>query len=189
MPMAPPHDAPWQLQPVPARARLWLLALTVPLPVAATVGALALARDSLASNAILVVAGVAALTGAIWWVIDRSLRRHHIVIDTDGLQVATTFYKQNLRWNELQLDRARVVDLDERTGLRPLLKTNATALPGFQSGWFRMRNRGKAFVARAGGTRRLWLPTSCGFDLLLQPRQPRALLQRLRELAPGRARG
>ena len=187
--MAPPPDAPWQLQPVPPRTRLWLLALTVPLPVAATAGALALARDSLASNAILAIAGVAALTGTIWWVIDRSLRLHRIAIDTDGLQVATTFYKQHLRWSELQLNQARVVDLDERTELRPLLKTNGTALPGFQSGWFRMRNRGKVFVARAGGTRLLWLPTSRGFDLLLQPRQPRALLQQLRELAPDQPRG
>ena len=76
-----------------------------------------------------------------------------------------------------------MVDLDEHTELKPSWKTNGTALPGFKSGWFRMRNRHKAFVAMTTGPRVLWLPTSKGHDLLLQPRQPQALLDRLREMA------
>jgi len=90
---------------------------------------------------------------------------------------------------ELYIDRARVVDLAERTGLKPLFKTNGPSLPGFHSGWFRLRNRSCAFVAIAGGSRVLWLPTTRGYDLLLQPRQPQALLQHLRELAAAPARG
>ena len=38
-------------------------------------------------------------------------------------------------------------------------------------------------VAASDGERLLWLPTTRGFDLLLQPRDPQRLLERLRELA------
>ena len=67
--------------------------------------------------------------------------------------------------------------------MKPLLKTNALALPGFYSGWFRLRNWQRAFVAISDGPRVLWLPTSESFHLLLQPEQPQALLDRLREIA------
>ena len=43
-----------------------------------------------------------------------------------------------------------------------LLKSNGYALPGFRSGWFRLRNWQKAFVATSDGERVLWLPTSRG---------------------------
>jgi len=140
------------------------------------------------TNAV-VVGGALALCLAIHWFIGRVLHRHRIVLDDDGLAIATTFYSRKLGWGELQLQQARVVDLDEHTGLKPVLKTNGTALPGFRSGWFRLRNLGKALVATAGGSRVVYLPTTQGYDLLLQPRQPQALLARLRELAPDRTRG
>src|SRR5690606_41086090 len=48
---------------------------------------------------------------------------------------------------------------------------------------FRLRNGNKALVATVGGRRALWLPTQLGYDLLLEPVRPQALLDRLRELA------
>jgi hypothetical protein len=188
----------WQLQPASSTTRLWLFLLAVMLPVAITIGALALAANDpgpkqlIGNNTwpthVVVVIGLLALCLAIHWIIGRALRRHRITLDGGGLTIATTFYTRKLGWEGLQLQQARVVDLDEHTGLKPLFKSNGTSLPGFRSGWFRLRNRRKALVATAGGLRVLHLPTTQGYDLLLQPRQPQALLQRLRELAPAGAR-
>lgn len=185
--------APWQLQPPPASAHAWLLALVVLLPLGITVVALALSLagpgpknligDSAGLTWAVVVGGTLAVCLLVWALIARGLRRHRIGADDAGLEVATTFYSRRLAWAELDLARARVVDLDEHTEFKPMLKTNGTSLPGLRSGWFRLRNRSKALVATAGGTRVLWLPTQ-GYDLLLQSRQPQALLQHLRALAP-----
>ena len=79
-----------------------------------------------------------------------------------------------------------MVNLDEHTDLKPAMKTNGTAFPGFKSGWFRLRNRGKALVAMTRGARVTWIPTTAGYGLLLQPRQPQALLDHLRATAPRR---
>jgi hypothetical protein len=191
--------APWQLQPVPASTRTWLLLLVLVLPVAVIVVAMAwgtstpgpknlVAGSVWLTNAVFDL-GILAICGGTHWFLARALRRHRVGIDGNGLEVATTFYERRLGWNELQPAQARVVDLDEHTELKPMLKTNGTALPGLKSGWFRLRNRRKSLVAIAGGRRVLHLPTTAGYDLLLQPRQPQALLQRLRELAPPRPGG
>lgn len=190
--------APWQLEPVSTAARAWLLVLAVVLPVGVTVAAMAwgsftpgpknLIAGSVWLTNLVFDLGILAVCGGVYAFIARAMRRHRVDIDQDGLEIATTFYKRRHGWNELRLAQARVVDLDEHAGLRPLLKTNGTALPGLKSGWFRLRNRRKALVAIAGGRRVLHLPTGAGHDLLLQARQPQALQQRLRELAPPHAR-
>src|SRR3546814_8647323 len=85
------------------------------------------------------------------------MRRHDITLDGDGLAVKTTFYSRKLGWGELRVQQARVVDLDEHTELKPMLKTNGTSFPGLRSGWFRLRNRRKALVAMGSGPRVLHL--------------------------------
>jgi len=186
-------DPRLQLVPVDASARLLLFFLCVLLPLIITAVSLlwaspgaapvkpASGSPALASAAIL--AGLLALTLALWFVLDRAMLRHRVQLTASRLEVKSSFYSQSLPLSELQLGQARVIDLDEHKGYKPRIKSNGFALPGFSSGYFRLRNGHKAFVAIAGGPRVLWLPTSNGRDLLLQPRQPDALLQRLRELA------
>lgn len=187
----PPTDPRLQLQPASRRSRAWLLILLVALPVAITLIALSLAGagphrligGSASSTLLLITGGVAALAVAVWWFIDRSLRRHRLTLNGRDLDIATTFYRQRLGLHELRLEQARVIDPAEHTRLGTRLKTNGVELPGFQSGWFRLRNRRKAFVARSDGDRVLWIPTTRDFDLLLQPRRPQALLDALNAMA------
>ncbi len=186
-------DPQLDLEPPSNSVRIWLFLLVVALPVGVTLAATwqglasdgpkRLIADSETMTWLAVMGGTSGLMLAIGWFIDRMLRRHRIALGPQGIEITTTFYRQSLALAELQLAQARVVDLDEHTELKPSWKTNGTALPGFKSGWFRMRNRHKAFVAMTTGPRVLWLPTSKGHDLLLQPRQPQALLDRLREMA------
>ena len=188
--------APWQLEPASTGARAWLVGLTAVLPVVITGVALGFGFMSDAPKSLIagnepltiavVIAGVAVLGGIIAVVIDRAMRRHRIVVDADGIEVATTFYKRRLAWGALKLDEARVANLDEHTHLKPTYKSNGTSLPGFKSGWFRLRNREKALVATTGGRRVAWVPTTQGYGLLLQPRQPQALIDHLRASAPPR---
>jgi len=189
----------WQLQPPSSTSRLWLFLLLVVLPVAITAGALAYAASdpapkqliggSLLATNVVIMVGIAVLCLAIHWFIGRAMRRHALTLDRDGLAICTSFYTRELDWRDLRPGQARAVDLDEHTELKPVLKTNGASLPGFHSGWFRLRNLRRAFVATAGGSRVVHLPTTLGYDLLLQPRQPQAFLARLRELAPAATRG
>ena len=193
---APVADAgaPWQLEPPPASARAWLAGLALVLPVLVTAIALGVAAAGgtplprLAGSTSLGTAGlllgVALLGVVIVLVIGRAMQRHHVVLDADGIEVATTFHRRRVAHGQLDLAHARVANLDEHTALRPLFKRNGMAIPGFRSGWFHLRNRQRTLVAMNRGPRVAYIPTTDGFALMLQARQPQALLDRLRDAAP-----
>jgi hypothetical protein len=195
-----PADAPdprLQLVPASTRSRVWLWLLTFVLPVALILALPQLGHrpdhearwlaESLRTHYWLehwIGAGmVALLAGGICLVLDCLLRRHRLRIDAAGIEVATTWYRRQLPWAQLDLAAARVTDMDEHPEFKPMLKSNGFALPGFRSGWFRARNFARLFVAVAGGSRLLRIPTRLGYTLLLQPVDPAALLARMRALS------
>lgn len=192
-------EALLRLAPPAARAGFWLFVLACVLPVAITAVALAvpvlagaplkLVDGNLPLTVALVLGGLTALCGVLWWVLSRAMRRQSLRLSDDTLEVRSTFYRCTTPLAELKLDQARIVDLDEHPELRTLLKTNGFGLPGFRSGWFLLRNRRRSFVATADGRRKLWLPTSGKHDLLLETTDPAALLARLHELAALQGRG
>jgi len=171
------------------RAILFALAVALPLTVILAATLWEHAQDQAGAAASggfspdIVTLGTATFLLLLWWLLDLVMKRHGLQLDREQLRIRTSFHTRNVALPELQLDRARVVDLDERPEFKPALKANGYALPGFHSGHFGLRNGESAFVAIAGGRRVLWLPTTSGKGLLLQPHQPDALLKRLRELA------
>ena len=197
--MSPVDEPRFQLVPPGPRARAWLFTLCLLLPLVLTAATLAipgltgnatsLVGGSVPLTVALVLGGLALLCGALWWVLARFMRRQALRVSADALEVRSSFYRCTTPLAELKLDQARLVDLDERTELKPTLKTNGFSIPGFHSGWFLLRNRRRSFVAIADGRRKLWLPGSGRHDLLIEPADPAALLARLRELATHSGRG
>jgi hypothetical protein len=123
------------------------------------------------------------VTGGLWLTLDCLLRRQRLRLDAAGMELATTWYTRRLSWSDLDLSKARVIDLGEHPETRPLFKSNGYALPGFRSGWFRARDFSRLFVATAGGSRLLRIPTRLGYALLLQAVDAKLLLERMRELS------
>lgn len=127
------------------------------------------------------VAAVAALT---FW----GLGRRQVHLDDRGLQVKAAMFSHRVDTTELDLEKARIVDLDERTELRPALKTFGMALPGFHAGWFLLRDRSRGFCLLTSRRRVLWLPTRSGKSLLLSLERPDGLLDALRQVSAPAAR-
>ena len=197
--MNPENDPRLRLAAPGGRAGAWLFALAFLLPLAITAVAFVLPVVQagpprlLAGSMPLTVAaslgGLVLLCGALWWVLHRFMHRQALLLPGGVLEVRSSFYRCRTPLAELKLEQARVVDLDEHTELRPMLKTNGFSIPGFRSGWFLLRSRRRSFVAIADGRRKLWLPASGRHDLLIEPVDPAALLARLRELATTGSRG
>ena len=191
-------DPRLQLAPPDGRAAFWLFAFAFVLPVLITAvallaavlggGPLKLVAGNLPLTIALSLGGIALLCAALWWMLARLMRRQALELSTDALDIRSSFYHCRTPLLELKLDQARVVELDEHTDLKPTLKTNGFSIPGFNSGWFRLRNGRRAFVAVADARRKLWLPGHGKHELLLEPRDPAALLARLRELAASSGR-
>lgn len=111
-----------------------------------------------------------------------AMQRRSVELRDGMLDIRATLYRKRISPAELDLQRARIVNLGERTELRPLLKTNGFSAPGLQAGHFRLRGGfEKAFCLLTDRRRVLWLPLRDGKNqLLLSLEQPQALLDALR---------
>lgn len=101
-------------------------------------------------------------------------------IRPDGLWLHGDVYGRLIPKAELRVDLARRVDLTQEAGLRPKWRRIGTALPGYQAGWFRLRNGEKALLYLTDRTRAVYVPTTAGYVLLLSPADPDGFLSRLR---------
>lgn len=97
---------------------------------------------------------------------------------------AASLFTHKVAPADLDLDKARIVDLNEYTEFKPVLRLFGFGLPGFRAGHYLLRNRSRAFCLLTEFEHVLVLPQRDGKrTILLSPSQPQALLSRLRELA------
>ncbi len=168
----------FDVAPPPSHTALWLW-LPMLVAIGASVAAITLASRTPPLAAWLAVPFVA-LVGVVLTV---ALGRRRIALDNRTLNIRATFYTKTLPVESIDLDKARVLSLEEHTELAPMLKTNGFSLPGFKAGHFRLRNLTRAFCLITDRSRVLALPLREGGMVLLSPARPVDLLARLRELA------
>lgn len=122
-----------------------------------------------------VAASVLAIVLPMW--------RREASFDGKRLRVKATYYTRESPLSQFDLAAARVVDTREHTEYKPSLKTNGFALPGFQAGHFRLRDRRKAFCLVTDPAKVLALPHADGRVWLLSLEHPQAVLDILRRAA------
>ena len=160
-----------------ALAFAWVLGAGFPGGVAVLL--LILAREG-AVPPLMVLAGQAVLEVTVLLVL-LPLWRRRVAFDGRRLRVESTFYTREAPLIDFALHDARVVDLRERTELRPMLKSNGYALPGFHSGHFRLRDwKRRAFCLVTDPSKVLALPHADGRVWLLSFEHPQAVLDILR---------
>lgn len=132
------------------------------------------------------VAGVAALAFAtaclLRW-------RRSVALESGVLVIRAGLNTRRVPAAAIELERARILDLEERSELLPGRRTLGASSPGYQTGWFRTRQWGKGFYLLTERRRVLWLPEHDGPHLLLSLEQPQALLAALNAMAPRRDPG
>ena len=123
----------------------------------------------------------------IWvalWILWTALVRRSVALEAGVLVIKAGFNTRRVPAMAIELERARIIDLDERIELRPGRMTLGASFPGYQTGWFRTRQWGKGFYLLTERRRVLWLPERDGPHLLLSLQQPQALLAALNALVP-----
>lgn len=162
--------------------RMAMLGLWMPLLVAlaAAAGAALMSSQQASARPLWIIVPFIAVIGALMtW----AAQRRRIAVENRELEITATLYRKRVPVEALDLGRARILNLDEHTELRPMMKTNGFNLPGLAAGHYRMRNLSKAFCLVTDRTRVLSLPMREGPMLLLSAEKPRDLLDALRELA------
>jgi hypothetical protein len=75
---------------------------------------------------------------------------------------------------------ARMVNLNTEADLMPVSRRMGTGLPGYASGWFRLRNGEKALIYLTDRRRVVYIPTDLGYSLMISAADPERLLSELR---------
>lgn len=100
-------------------------------------------------------------------------------ISPAGLRISGDLFGRTIPGHALIVDRARALDLGAEGGYRPRLRTLGTAVPGYRSGWFRLRNGEKALLFVTHPGRVVYVPTREGYSVMLSVADPDAFLHAL----------
>lgn len=113
-----------------------------------------------------------------------SSRRVSFHVSAQGLRITGDIYGRLVPAAKLNPSLARVVNLKHDPDLEPKMRTNGTGLPGYSSGWFRLRNGEKALLFATDRSHVAYLPTTDGYSLLLSTPEPEALIHAVKEIHP-----
>jgi PH (Pleckstrin Homology) domain-containing protein len=127
--------------------------------------------------ALALTVAIAAVAFATW-----GARSSRFEVSSEGLRLRGDLYGRLIPVDELDVRQARRVNLNATPDLAPRWKTMGTGLPGYQSGWFRLRNGEKALVYLTDRSRAVYVPTTGGYAVLLSPEDPDGFLKALTAL-------
>jgi hypothetical protein len=165
------------LQGSPRNLLLWLIALGIGIPTLAIVAVLvrAFARGSAATPVLITGALTLAITFAVAFWIHGMTRRIGATLDAGALTISTGVATERFPLPSLRAAGVRTVDLAEHAELRPWLRTWGIGMPGLASGWFRLKNGGKALCILTKRERVTVLRADNGTWLLLSLADPAPL--------------
>lgn len=121
---------------------------------------------------------VAALIGASIW----SARTARFEVSEAGLRLRGDLYGRLIPRDSIQVDQVRLVDFQQEPSLRPHWRTLGTGLPGYQGGWFRLKDGSKALLYLTNPSKAVFVPTDLGFGVLVSPMDPQGLVQALKSM-------
>lgn len=161
------------------RAVRWLAVLSI-LPLAIVLGVLAYvtthAKPGQAPAPWPLVILIPVLVGAVQALFVRSFARAGVFVAEGELIVRTGVGTQRIALSNLRKHGVRRANVDSGSPLRPWLRTRGGALPGLQSGWFRLKNGERAVCLLLDRKRVSYLRSDAdNLSLLLSLRDPDAL--------------
>jgi hypothetical protein len=113
-------------------------------------------------------------------------RNSRVELHTDSLRIRAPMYGRTVRFADLEIGRAQIVDLEKQSEHGLSWRTNGMGLPGYQAGWFRTRAGEKALAFVTDRRQVVYLPTRQEYSMLLSVKNPEAFLAALRSSATNR---
>ena len=110
-----------------------------------------------------------------------SSQKTNFQISSQGLRIKGDLYGRLIPQSKLVTESAREINLYHESQYQPKLRTFGTGLPGYQAGWFRLKNGDRALLYLTDYNRVVLIPTTDDYLLLLSIQQPDQFLASLRQ--------
>lgn len=163
------------ITPVSSRTIILTLLLTIGLPVVIAVAAMMATRADGMFRWTLVVAAFAAPVAAILlW----TMSRNELRISDGQLAIKAGFYGTRLPVSDLRVDEAHTLSPRDAGEHAARWRQNGIGLPGYQAGWFKLRNGDRAFLLMTS-PQGVAVPTRAGTWVVVSPARPAEFLAAL----------
>lgn len=110
-----------------------------------------------------------------------SSRHSRVMVESERIKLVGDFWGRDIPFNLLDVSAARILDLTGNSEYLPKRRTLGTGLPGYTSGWFRLRSGEKALLYLTNRREVVYLPTSDGYSLLLSVEEPERFIATLQQ--------
>ncbi len=119
------------------------------------------------------------ISGGLLWAI-WSARAGAITIAEGSLRISGGPYGRTIPLSDLIPDQALATNLKADRDHALSWRTNGIGLPGFQSGWFKLKNGEKALAFVTDPTKVAYIPTRQGYAVVVSVDDPSALIASLK---------
>jgi hypothetical protein len=109
-----------------------------------------------------------------------SSRSVKFVVADEGLRIRGDMFGRLIPKSLLRVADAQIVDLKKESAHRPTLRTFGAGLPGYSSGWFRLKDHSKGLLFLTDPSHTVYLPTTDGYTLLISPSDPEGFLSAIK---------
>lgn len=107
-------------------------------------------------------------------------------VSTEGLRLRGDLYGRLVPASEIRTGEVRRLDLGSEPDYAPRVRTLGTALPGYRSGWFRLKNGEKALLYMTDRVKAVLVPTVNNYSIIVSPSDPDAFVAAMKALGRGR---
>lgn len=106
-----------------------------------------------------------------------SSRTIQFEISKEGLNIRGGFYQRLIPAESIIIEKSKPIDIGKESPYKPILRTNGIGLPGYSSGWFKLRNGEKALLFITNPSRVVYIATREGYSVLLSVQDTERFLQ------------
>jgi hypothetical protein len=109
-------------------------------------------------------------------------RNAQFIVTDKGLRIKSTFlYSRIIPYSIMKKDEIRPINLKEDKDWQPVWRSNGIGLPGYQEGWFRMKNGSRALLFLTNREKVILIPTVKDYSILISTIDNEGLQKALKE--------
>lgn len=114
-----------------------------------------------------------------------SSRTVQFEVSEEGLNIRGGFYQRLIPAESIIVAESMHIDIGEESPYKPVHRTNGIGLPGYASGWFKLRNGERALLFITNPLRVAYIATREGYSVLLSVQETERFLQLIGSVSGG----
>ncbi len=114
-----------------------------------------------------------------------SSRTIQFEISEEGLNIRGGLYQRLIPAESIITAKSKQIDIGKESPYEPVRRTNGTGLPGYASGWFKLRNGEKALLFVTDPSSVVYIATREGYSVLLSVQETERFLQSIGSISEG----